>query len=279
MKAQKALVVISWKARPEAKERLILMLKVKPSRGSFWQPVTGKVDPGESYLEAAKREAEEETGFSFERTPQYLGLEYEFEGRHGPAVERAFFLPIFGGKTPPPPKLDPKEHVDFRWVSPAEAIELTEFDTNKKAIERATGPTPLLFLSKQGAFYQEGEEITHARTAALLHKSLQRSKSGLFTVKIDPEEMDVVVEDTPRFVRSYDRAGGLLKLSNETEEKLRPESVRVSEDQTLLCDLENGWSARFLSPAYYEIAKDIRESGGEYFLHFLGRDYRLSVSH
>ena len=279
MAAKKALVVVCWKAKPESAEKRVLMLKVIPQRGSFWQPVTGKADEGESFAEAALREAEEETGFRFDRHPQYLGLQYAFEGRHGPAVEQAFFLPLYGS-TPPEPTLDPKEHVEFRWVSPEEAINLSQFPGNQEAIRRATGPTPLLFLSKQGTFFQDGEEVSHARTANLLHNSLTRKASGDFTVKVGTEEVDVVLEATPRFVRAYHRAEGKMRLSDGTEEVLDPGTLRTTEDQTLECRLKNGWAARFLSPAYYEITRDIREgSGGEYVLHFLGRDYRLSVAH
>jgi dATP pyrophosphohydrolase len=56
-----AIVVITWRAGPTASEKKVLMLKVKPDRGSFWQPVTGGIDEGESFVEGALREAEEET--------------------------------------------------------------------------------------------------------------------------------------------------------------------------------------------------------------------------
>ena len=40
----------------------ILLLKTIPGRGGFWQSVTGKVEPGESLCDAARRELHEETG-------------------------------------------------------------------------------------------------------------------------------------------------------------------------------------------------------------------------
>jgi 8-oxo-dGTP pyrophosphatase MutT (NUDIX family) len=279
MKARKALVVICWKAKPESGDKRVLMLKVQPSRGAFWQPVTGGVEKSESFAEGALREAEEETGFQFEHFPQYLGMEYEFTGTRGEVLERAFFLPMYSDE-PPAPTLDPREHSEFQWMSPEEAQAIAKFPSNKEAIRRSTGPSPLLFLSKQGQFFQDGEEVTHARTAALLHKSLTKKPSGIFTVKIGAEEIDVVVEDSPRFVRSYDRKTGSIFLSDTSEETLRPETLVASDAPSLYCELKNGWKARFLSPAYYEIAKDIREElDGEYLLHFLGRDYRLAVSH
>jgi 8-oxo-dGTP pyrophosphatase MutT (NUDIX family) len=277
-KIQKALTVIVWKAEPGARDKRILVLKLTEKRGAFWQPVTGGVEEGETFAQAALREAEEETGLKFERQPQYLGLEYEFEGQHGPAVERAFFLPVYGGEKPPTPRLDPREHTEYRWVLPREAAALVKYPANRQAIERSGQDLPPLFLTRRGVFLQEGEEISHERTAELLHSSLHRTPSGLFHVSIDDDELDVVVEDTPRFVRAYDRDSGKLKLSDGMEEALDPKTLRVRPDNTLVCQLRSGWGALFLSPAYYEIAKDIREESGKYLLHFRGRDYDLSVA-
>ncbi|MGZ3693041.1 MAG: NUDIX hydrolase [Bdellovibrionota bacterium] len=280
MKTQKALVVIYWKASPENTEKQVLVFRVTEARGGFWQPVTGKVEKGESFLEGALREAEEETGIRFERQPQYLGLEYEFEGRWGPAVERAFFLPIYS-PSPPAPKLDRNEHVEFRWVTPEEAIKLVKFPHNKEAIKRVTFAPPPLFLSKGGKLFQEGEEITHERTLTLFLKSMVQTPSGQYLVKLGNEELDVVVEDTPLFVKSYARDTGLLSLSDGTKEKLKPETLEIIEGQSFCCTTERGWDARFLSPAYYEITKDVTEdsSGKGYVLHFLGKSYQLRVPH
>ena len=89
-----------------------------------------------------------------------------------------------------------------------------------------------------------------------------------------------MLEDAPRYVRSYDRATGILTLSDGSQEELRPDTLRVRQDNSLSCFLKNDWPATFLPSAYYEIAKDVRESGpGQYVLHFLGRDYELSVTH
>lgn len=277
---QKACVVIVWKREAAATERRVLVLKMNPDRGGHWQPVTGSVDPGESFAECALREAREESGFTFERLPQFLGLEYEFEGRWGLAVERAFLLPLIGGEEPPAATLDPKEHCDYRWVTPEEALELVPFPNNRQAIQRATQIYPPLYLSRGGAFFQDGEEISHERTAEMLHHSLTKTSDG-YLVRLGQEEIDVVVEDTPRFVRAYDRATGMMRLSHGREEKLRPETLRVRADNSVTAVLSDDWEALFLSPAYYELAQDISEGSnpGEYVLNFLGRPQRLPISH
>lgn len=279
-KKQKACVVIVWKQEPTSTERRVLLLKMNPDRGGHWQPVTGGVDPGESFTDCALREAKEETGFQFERQPQFLGLEYEFEGRWGPAIERAYLLPLIGGDEPPTPRLDPHEHCDHQWASPEDALALIPFENNRLAVKRATQIYPPLFLSRGGGFFQDGEEISHERTAELLHSSLVKTSGG-FIARLGQEEIDVVVDDTPRFVRSYDRSTGMMTLAHGGQEKLRPESLRLRADNSLTAELESGWEALFLSAAYYELAKDITEGSnpGEYVLHFLGRAQRIGVTH
>jgi 8-oxo-dGTP pyrophosphatase MutT (NUDIX family) len=278
MKAQKALVVIYWKPGPQSAEKMVLVFRLTEARGGFWQSVTGKVEAGESFLEGALREAEEETGFRFERAPQYLGLEYEFDGRWGPAVERAFFLPIYAAQ-PPTPTLDPKEHVEFRWVAPEEALKLVKFPNNQEAIKRVTFAPPPLWLSKSGELFQEGEQITHERTLALFLRSLVKLPSGNFLVKLGNEELDLIVEATALFVRSYDRESGMLSLNDGTHEKLKPETLSVLPDQAFLCVTERGWEARFLSAAYYEITKSVELVGERYVLNFLGKSYDIIVPH
>lgn len=274
---RKALVVITWKPDSASPAARVLLLKVIPKRGSFWQPVTGGIDEGESFDEGALREAQEETGFRFERIPQYLGLEFTFAGREGKTVqEKAYLLPLVGGSAPPEPRLDPKEHDAFQWVTPEEALKLAKFEGNREAISRATTDMPPLYLSRSGFFVQEGEEISHERTALLLHRSLKKAGKG-YLVRIGQEEVDVVVEDVPRFVRSFDSAEGTITLSTDEKELLDPLSLRVRSDNSFVCRCSEGLEAVFLRPAYYELTKNIREESGKFLLHFLGRDYNLSV--
>lgn len=49
-----------WIYHPE--EREILLLKVEAEKVSFWQPITGGIESGESPEEACLREIKEETG-------------------------------------------------------------------------------------------------------------------------------------------------------------------------------------------------------------------------
>ena len=279
---QKALVWILWK-NPDSPEQKVLLLKVKPERGNVWQPVTGSIENGESFEDGAMREAQEETGFSFENKVHYLGIEHKFSSRFGPAVERCYALWV-KGDTPPTPILDPKEHTAFEWVSPEDArSRLPNLEHQKEALFRATNKTPPLFLSKNGAFFQEGEEITHTRTAQLLHKNLTKGEDGNYRVVIDNENLEVICEDVGRFVRYIDMESGTITLMDGRKESLNPANCFVGEENIFYCVLKNGEKAKFLSSAYYEIARAITElsdntGNRQYFLHFHGRDYEILVS-
>ena len=56
----------AWIYHPE--EREILLLKVENEKVSFWQPITGGIESGESSEEACLREIKEETGLVLSRS-------------------------------------------------------------------------------------------------------------------------------------------------------------------------------------------------------------------
>ena len=56
----------AWIYHPE--EREILLLKVEAEKVSFWQPITGGIESGESPEEACLREIKEETGLLLHRS-------------------------------------------------------------------------------------------------------------------------------------------------------------------------------------------------------------------
>ncbi len=110
-----------------------LVLKTNRARGEFWQPVTGTVEAGEGYFEAACREPLEETGFKFKSPPVDSGFEFDFTSRFGPARERIYALTV---DDLPTPKLDPKEHQDFQWLAPNEALKLLRFPSNIDGLKK-----------------------------------------------------------------------------------------------------------------------------------------------
>lgn len=269
---KKALSVINWK--PDAKSKTIrtLILKTNEKRGCFWQSVTGHVEKGESFQEAALREAQEETSLDFLHPAQYLGLEHHFEGRFGPCHEKAFYLCLYG-KEAPTPKLDPSEHIEYLWADPSEAIEKIEHPFNKKAIERSTGAASPLFLNSQGIFFQDGEEITHQRTVELLHRSLKSNEKKQTYVVIGNEFLDVIVEDCLYFIQNIDSKKGEAKLLYGEWQEI--ESIHIQDGQGAYATLPNGKKAKFLRSTYYDLVKDLEEKDGKYFIQWKG--HQLNV--
>lgn len=129
---------------------------------------------------------------------------------------------------------------------------------------------PPLFLDKEGRWFHEGEEITHARTCRLLSRSLRRDPAGRYYVSVGPESSPVTVEDAPFMVKSVTIQKGpdgvprdyILHLNDETEEPLGIGPLTVSARNVMYCRVKEGSErARFLRAAYYQICAHLQ--GGE----------------
>lgn len=130
-----SVLVVVFAATGEA-----LLLKRRQPFG-FWQSVTGSLLEGESHAEAAARELREETGFGDEGELAFTGRRRAFvidpRWRHrypdGVTVnteyEWQFRLPHMRE-----PVINPREHIESRWLPIDEAIELVWSWTNREAL-------------------------------------------------------------------------------------------------------------------------------------------------
>ena len=119
----------------------VLLLKTVPERSGFWQPVTGHVDEGESFLEAAVREVAEETGLFISSTVfELLDERFQFESRWGGTATEEVLRCVLS-----PPldqgtnqiQLDSREHVAFEWLDARQAFFRLVHPDVKKALEKA----------------------------------------------------------------------------------------------------------------------------------------------
>ena len=117
----------------------LLMERRRPS--GFWQSVTGSLEWGESADAAARRELVEETGITqgvlvnLQWTQVYEILP-AFGKVYAPGItrnlEHAFSLRLVQRV---PVILSESEHVRFRWIAGAEAIDTVSSSTNRAVID------------------------------------------------------------------------------------------------------------------------------------------------
>ncbi len=118
----------------------LVMERRRPA--GFWQSVTGSLEWGEMADHAARREVIEETGITqgllrnLQWTQTYEILA-SFGKKYAPGItrnlEHAFALKLLERV---PVTLSPTEHVQFKWLSAAEAIDTVSSHTNRIIIEQ-----------------------------------------------------------------------------------------------------------------------------------------------
>ena len=115
-----------------------LIFKTNKERGQYWQNVTGSVEEGETFEEAALREAQEESALKIESIVelQELGVVHHFQDRWKRKVEEHGFLIVADEQWKP--TIDHSEHEDWRWITAQEVKkDCVEWPTNLEALERS----------------------------------------------------------------------------------------------------------------------------------------------
>jgi dATP pyrophosphohydrolase len=117
----------------------LLLERRRPA--GFWQSVTGSLEWGEFADDAARREVVEETGITQGvlvnlQWTQVYDIMPAFGKVYAPGItqnlEHSFSLRLLQRV---PVTLSESEHLQFRWVSGAEAAETVSSSTNRAVIE------------------------------------------------------------------------------------------------------------------------------------------------
>ena len=122
-------------------------------------------------------------------------------------------------------------------------------------------------FGRDGRWYADGAPITNPRIARLFSRSVHRAGDGSYELRIAEERATISVDDTPYVVTAatVDDAGTVwIDLNDESREALDADSLTVGIADVLYCRVKDGReSARFLRPAYYQLAdRIVADAGG-----------------
>ena len=96
-----------------------------------WTLPKGKLDPGESFEQAAVREVEEETGLRAELVRELPATTYEVNGR--PKIVRYWLMEVADER----PFASNDETDELRWVPVDEALRLLSYDRDRELVANA----------------------------------------------------------------------------------------------------------------------------------------------
>jgi len=118
-------------------------------------------------------------------------------------------------------------------------------------------------LDREGRFWHEGAEVTHAGFRRALLRWLDRLPDGRPILRLDERRYAYVeVDDAELLVLSARWAGerAILVLNDESEEELDPSTLEIGEGGALYCRVRRCLTARITTPAYYVLTEHIDET-------------------
>jgi uncharacterized protein len=136
-------------------------------------------------------------------------------------------------------------------------------------------------FGRDGRWYADGQVIANSRIADLFSQHVHRRPEGGYMLRIADEKAPIVVEDTPYVVIGAELGSDgavLIELNDHSHERLDPRTLSVGGDDVLYCLVKDGAeAARFLRPAYYQIAQYIcRAASGGFVFRMPDGDYPVA---
>ncbi len=167
--ARQAAVALVVTAAAMAEEGAALLLTRRAARMSThpgqWALPGGRVDPGETAEEAARREVEEELGLTLQ-PDQRLGRLDDYTTRSGSVIQPfVYWAPQTGPLVPNPAEVASIHRLPIQWFDHPNCPELLD------------GPDPDRPIIR---VYMEGRRI-HAPTGAVLHQFWEVAVQGRWT--------------------------------------------------------------------------------------------------
>jgi hypothetical protein len=145
-----------------------------------------------------------------------------------------------------------------------------------------------IFIDREGDWYYRGSLMQRADIVSHLCQHLRREESsGLYIIQMGKQRCYLEVEDTPLVVTSVlfeenkegDQEELLLSIKHlKTKELLNPKTLWVGKENVLYCRvMADTIPARFLRPAYYQLAEFIHEDKEDHRFYLLlsGKRYYI----
>lgn len=128
----------------------------------------------------------------------------------------------------------------------------------------STWTLPRLRIARDGAWYHDDAEVTHAGILANLRGNLQVDEQGHY-LRIGPVRVPVEVEDAPFVVERVEADGDRLAatLNDESREPLALETLRIDERAIPRCRVKGGrFEARLSRAAAYQLLQHVEPGEG-----------------
>jgi hypothetical protein len=138
-------------------------------------------------------------------------------------------------------------------------------------------PPCQISVDKDGNLYGKGAPLIHPAIRGDVFASVVY-EDGIYVLRQDGKTCQLEVEDTFFVVRLAEKQGDrvILTLNDGEREELDPSSLYLGADQVFYCRVKQGrFPARFLRPAYYQLADLVVAEGEGFSLELAGRRYPL----
>ena len=118
-------------------------------------------------------------------------------------------------------------------------------------------------FGKDGWWYANDERIENRRINLLFSQHVRKTEDGGYEIAIGWDTARVEIDDAPYVVTELngDLDQGLsVRLNDESEEALVLDSLYIGQANVLYCRVKGQeYVARFLRPAYYQLAEYVQE--------------------
>lgn len=161
--------------------------------------------------------------------------------------------------------------------------ENTEIQDSKNPEDWPDGLPPcLIHVDKEGQLFHYNAPMTHKGINRLLTDHVELDDKGRYVIDFNNQRCFVDVADTFFVIARFTYVKGtdndpekyMIILNDETAEELDPSTLSISEENIMYTKVKVGrFPARFLRPAYYQLAEEIQEKDDKFVLIYRGKEY------